>query len=114
MDSGWQLRLGATGRDATRWIARSGAVHRLNTSSAKDESLMLLEEFRHIAETAVPQPIQSRVVTPDEARAVLTSFGKLSDDKLRIDFLRMPVENIIEFSVTQAKKRPMLATSMIR
>lgn len=73
---------------------------------------MLLEEFRHIAETAMPQPIQSRMVTPDEARAVLTSFGRLSDDKLRTNFLGMPVDNIIEFSLTQAKKRPMLYNYM--
>src|ERR1044071_5853633 len=73
---------------------------------------MLLEEFRHIAETAVPQPIQSRMVTPDEARAVLISFGKLSNDTMRANFLGMPVENIIEFSITQAKKRPTLYNYM--
>ena len=46
----------------------------------------MLEEFRHIAETAVPQPIQNRMVTADEAQAVLTSFNRLTDDTLRMNF----------------------------
>lgn len=71
----------------------------------------MLEEFRHIAETAVPQPIQNRMVTADEAQAVLTSFNRLTDD-MRLNFLALPVDNIIEFSLTQAKKRPSLHTYM--
>lgn len=67
----------------------------------------MLDEFRRIAETATPHPIQSRIVTPDEARAVISSFNRLTDP-LRTNFLALPVDNIIEFSMMQTKKRPSL------
>ena len=71
----------------------------------------MLDDFRRIAETATPQAIQSRLVTPDEARAVISSFNRLTDP-LRTNFLALPVDNIIEFSMMQTKKRPSLYNYM--
>ena len=71
----------------------------------------MLDDFRRIAETATPQAIQSRLVTPDEARAVISSFNRLTDP-LRTNFLALPVENIIVFSMMQTKKRPSLYNYM--
>ena len=71
----------------------------------------MLDEFRRIAETATPHAIQSRLVTPDEARAVISSFNRLTDP-LRTNFLALPVDNIIEFSMMQTKKRPSLYNYM--
>ena len=71
----------------------------------------MLDEFRRIAETATPQAIDSRLVTPDEARAVISSFNRLTDP-LRSNFLALPLDNIIEFSMMQTKKRPSLYNYM--
>lgn len=72
----------------------------------------MLDEFRRIAETAMPQQIDSRIVTPDEARAVISSFNRLTDGPLRTNFLRLPVDNIVEFSMMQTKKHPSLHSYM--
>lgn len=72
----------------------------------------MLDEFRRIAEAATPLSIQNRLVTPDEARAVISSFNRLTDGSLRTSFLNLPVDNIIEFSMMQTKKRPSLYNYM--
>jgi len=72
----------------------------------------MLDEFRRIAEAAIPLSIQNRLVTPDEARAVISSFNRLTDGSLRTSFLNLPVDNIIEFSMMQTKKRPSLYNYM--
>lgn len=71
----------------------------------------MLDDFRRIVESATPQPIQSRLVTPDEAKAVIGSYNRLTDP-LRSNFLALPIENIIEFSMLQTKKRPSLYSYM--
>lgn len=71
----------------------------------------MLDDFRRIVESATPQPINSRLVTPDEAKAVIGSYNRLTD-RLRPNFLALPIDNIIEFSMLQTKKRPSLYNYM--
>lgn len=60
----------------------------------------MLNDFQRIVESKAPQSLHDRVVTPDEAKAVITNYQRLSDPH-RSKFLSLPIDNIIEFAMLQ-------------
>ena len=59
---------------------------------------MMLNDFLRIVESKAPQSLHDRVVTPDEAKAVITNYQRLTDPH-RSKFLSLPIDNIIEFAM---------------
>src|SRR5689334_1772399 len=58
---------------------------------------MILDEFKRIAETQAPQTLNDRMVTPDEATAVLVNYHRLSPPH-RDKYIKLPISNMIEFA----------------
>lgn len=63
---------------------------------------MILDELKYIIETQIPRNLRNRLVTPDEAQAVLVSYQRLSDPN-RAMLLNLPIDNIIDFAMTRNK-----------
>ena len=74
----------------------------------------MLDEFRHIAETAMPQPIQSRLVTPSRGPRRDYELNRLTDGSLSRELpVVVTMDDIIEIlHWSQTKKQPSLHTYM--
>lgn len=59
---------------------------------------MMLDDFKQIVETKAPHTVQDRLVTFEEAKAVVSNYDRLTDP-YRSKFMSMPINNIIEFSL---------------
>ena len=59
---------------------------------------MMLNDFQRIVESKAPQSLHDRMVTPEEAKAVVTNYHRLNDPH-RSKFLSLPIDNIIEFAM---------------
>ena len=74
--------------------------------------MMNINDFKSIIETRNPKVIQSRLVSPQEARAVISNYEKLTEP-YRGTFMELPITNIIEISICQKNPPRAKAASKI-
>lgn len=65
---------------------------------------MIIDDLRYIVETQLARSLQHRIVTPDEAQAVLASYRRLDETKRQV-LLSLPLDSIIDFATRNKRSR---------